>query len=98
MKIEPEGVKVLIEPQIVKEQTSGGIFLPQTARDQEQYAVIKGKVLAIGPAASVEFDSGELKVGDEVIFAKYGGMVVRDEDAGTDFRVVNDEDIIAKVS
>jgi len=98
MKIEPEGVKCLIEPQFVKEQTSGGLFIPQTVRDQEQYAVIKGKVLAIGPAAQVEFDSGQLEVGDEVIFAKYGGMVVRDEDTGTDLRVVNDEDIIAKVS
>jgi len=98
MKIEPEGVKCLISPQIVEEKTSGGIYRPPTARDQEQYAVIKGKVLAIGPAAQVEFDSGQLEVGDEVIFAKYGGMVVRDEDAGTDLRVVNDEDIIAKVS
>jgi len=98
MKIEPEGVKILILPDPVPEKTDGGIYRPQTAREQEQHAVTIGTVVAIGPAAQIEFDDAPLEEGDRVVYAKYGGFAVKDEDTGIDYRILNDEDIIARIS
>jgi len=95
--IQPEGVKILVLPDAVQEKTNGGIYLPETVKDGEQRAVNQGEIVAIGPAADVAFGVGDkLKVGDRVIFAKYGGFPVRDMDI--DYRVLNDEDIIARIA
>jgi co-chaperonin GroES (HSP10) len=53
--------------------------------------------VTIGPAVAIEFEKDQpLAVGDKVVYAKYGGFAVFD---GTDeFRVLNDEDIIARIS
>ena len=96
MKIEPEGVKVLVLPDPIPEKTDGGIYRPPTARDSEQGAVIIGTLVAIGPAAQLEMDGDPLKQGDKVLYAKYGGFVVKDEDI--EYRVLNDEDIIARIT
>lgn len=93
--IEPEGVKILVEPEKLEEKTEGGIYLAPQGLEREQMAVTKGKVLKIGPDAEVTFFDGPLKVNDTIIFAKYGGMVVKDN--GDEYRVINDEDVIAKV-
>lgn len=93
--LKPEGVKVLVIPEEVKEKTDGGIYLAPEARDREQYAMTKGKVVAIGPDVEACFEDRNLEIGDVVIFAKYGGAVVKDDDI--EYRVINDEDIMAKV-
>jgi len=94
--IKPEGVKVLILPKEVEKKTEGGIYVPDSVQEAAKFTAVMGKVLAIGPAAAVEFDDGPLKVGDEVIHAKHSGVFVTGDD-GVDVRIVNDIDIQARI-
>ncbi|MCR5261522.1 MAG: co-chaperone GroES [Candidatus Gastranaerophilales bacterium] len=79
MSIRPLGDKIVIEIIDDAEQTSGGIFIPDSAKEKPQ----KGKVVAVGNGRTL--DSGEkepveVKVGEIVLYAKY---------AGTDIKVDN---------
>ena len=94
-RLMPEGVKILIDPDIVSEQTDGGIYLAPQAREDEQYATVVGTVLAIGPNADVMFEDGPLDVGDRITWAKFGGVIVDHDDK--EARMIQDEDVIAKV-
>ncbi len=75
MKIRPLGDRVLVEPQEEKEQTVGGIIIPDAAKEKP----MQGKVLAIGK----KFDKDHkeipfsVKVGDTVLLPKYGGTEVK---------------------
>jgi len=89
-KIRPLGDKVVVKVSEEEEKTAGGIILPDTARKKPQ----EGKVLAIGPGKLL--DDGKLapmnvKVGDIVIFAKYGGTEITVDDEEL---VILDEDSI----
>lgn len=90
--------KVLIKPEEIKEQTAGGIFIPQEARDKEQAGATKGEIIDISPLAFKydDWPSDERvpKVGDNVAFARYAGVSIDDSDGET-YRLVNDKDIIA---
>lgn len=73
--IKPLGDKVVVEPLESEEKSPGGIILPDTAKQKPQ----EGKVIAVGPGRIL--DDGKraemaVKVGDKVIFAKYGGTEV----------------------
>jgi len=98
MKIEPEGVRLLIRPDPVAEKTSGGIYRPDSAREQEQNATTIGTVVLLGPAVMLELDGEPLEIGHRVAFARYGGYPIRDEEADIDYRVLNDEDVIARIT
>ena len=91
--IRPLGDKVVVKVSEEEEKTAGGIILPDTARKKPQ----EGKVLAIGPGKLL--DDGKLapmnvKVGDIVIFAKYGGTEITVDDEEL---VILDEDSIYAV-
>lgn len=59
-------------------------------------SVDKGIVISIGPTAWKDFHGTPwCKVGDEVIFAKFAGKIVKDEDDNEDYFILNDEDIVA---
>jgi len=92
---QPEGCKILVKVEKVKEQTEGGIWKPPTAKDDEQLAATTGEVVAIGPSVDIAFNDGPLKVGDKIKFAKYGGVLIDEEDF---IRVINDEDILTRVT
>lgn len=93
--LEPTGHHVLILPDTVEKTTASGIYLPEETRQQQQAATVTGKIIAIGKQAWVGFAEGEpwAKVGDKVFYAKYGGCLVTHEKK--EFRLVNDEDIVA---
>ena len=79
--IKPLADRIVIKVIDDAQQTSGGIFIPDSAKEKPQ----KGEVIAVG--AGKTLDSGEkepmeVKVGDVVLFAKY---------SGTDVKVGNDE-------
>ncbi len=95
-ELKPEGVKILIEPDVVKDKTDGGLYLPDQVKDDKKYATVQGAVLAIGPNADVMFEDGPLDIGDKVIYAKYGGVIV--DYNGKECKIVNDEDILAKMT
>lgn len=95
MKIKPLGDRVLIEAVEDTEQIKGGIVIPDSAKEKPQEA----KVITLGTGKvdengkNIEFD---VKAGDLVLTAKYGGTEVRLDDE--DYRIVNSDDILAIIS
>jgi chaperonin GroES len=78
-----------------EEVTSGGIVLPDTAKEKPQ----RGTVIAVGPGKLL--DSGErgtlsVAVGDQVIYGKYGGTEI--EVDGEEVKILRESDILAKVT
>ena len=93
MNIKPLGDKVLVKPDDVSEsKTSGGIIIPDTAKEKPQ----KGKIAAVGPGRTDE--NGKIiklnvKVGDKVLYSKYGGNELEYE--GEQYLIMSESDIYA---
>lgn len=92
--LKPLDDRVIIKPAESEEVTSGGIVLPEKAREKQQ----RGKVVAVGPGKLL--DSGEratlaVKVGDSVLYGKYSGNEVKVN--GDELKIVRESDILAKV-
>ncbi len=93
VKLQPLADRVLVKPVEKEEKTKSGIYLPDTAKEKPQ----EGKVLAVGPGKMT--DDGkrippDLKVGDTVIYAKYGGTEIKVDDE--DLIILRESDILAK--
>ncbi len=94
MNIRPLGDRVLVEPIEEKEQTVGGIIIPDTAKEKP----MQGKVLAIGK--KTDKDSGkeipfDVKKGDMVLLPKYGGTEVKLD--GKKLQLVREEDLLGVI-
>ncbi len=92
-KLEPLGDRVVVRPVPKEEVTKGGIVLPDTAKEKPQ----EGEVIAVGPGRMT--DEGkrlpmDIKVGDTVIYAKYGGTEIKDGDE--ELIILRESDILAK--
>jgi chaperonin GroES len=90
--IRPVGDRVVVKPAGKEEVTKSGIVIPDTAKEKPQ----EGEVIAVG--AGKLLDSGErgameVKVGDKVLFAKYGGTEFKLD--GDDLLVLRESDILA---
>ena len=93
--IKPLGDRVLLKVLEAEAKTKGGIVLPDTAKEKPQ----EGEVVAVGKGRTQEDGSLiplEVKVGDKVLFAKYGGTEVTTKD-GEEYLIVKEEDILAIV-
>ncbi len=91
MKFRPLHDRVLIKVLDSEEKTSGGIIIPDTAKEKPQ----EGEVVAIGPGAINE--SGKLtpmdvKVGDVVLFGKWSGTEVKID--GQEYSIMKESDIM----
>ncbi len=78
-KLQPLADRVLVKPIEKEERTKSGIYLPDTAKEKPQ----EGEVLAVGPGKMDEDGKRiplDLKVGDRVIYAKYGGTEIKVDD------------------
>lgn len=94
-KIKPTPGNVLIEPLEAEERTKAGIYLPESASERPQ----KGKVLAVGGDFISESGAkikSPVKVGDLVIYKKWGGTEVKID--GKEYLFAKFEDILAVVS
>lgn len=93
MKLKPLGDKVVVKQTEAEEKTKSGIVLPETAKEKPQ----QGKVLAVGPGKNEEGKTVpmEVKVGDKVIYSKYGGTEVRIDEE--DLLILSQSDILAVV-
>jgi chaperonin GroES len=94
LNLRPLDDRVVVRPLEAEEMTAGGIVLPDAAKEKPQ----RGKVLATGPGKLLDSGNrGELsvKIGDEVIYGKYGGSEV--EVDGEDLKILRESDILAKV-
>ncbi len=94
LNVKPLDDRMIIIPDDPEEVTSGGIVLPDSAREKPQ----RGKVLATGPGKLL--DSGErgkmsVKKGDVVFYGKYSGTEV--EVGGEQYVIVREGDILAIV-
>ena len=94
LSIKPLGDRVVVKPIEQDEITSGGIMLPDTAKEKPQ----KGEILAAGPGSRNE--AGErvemdVKVGDTVLYAKYAGTEIKLD--GEKVLVLRESDILAIV-
>ncbi len=90
--LKPIGDKVIVKPKAEEEKTSGGIILPDTAKEKPQ----EGTVIAVGPGSMLE--NGErrpmsVKEGDNVIYSKYGGTEVTVE--GEEYIILDEDSIYA---
>jgi chaperonin GroES len=92
MKIRPLGDKVVVRASTAEERTTGGIVLPDAAREKPQ----QGQVVAVGPGRLLETgDRAPMNVseGDTVIFSKYGGQEVKLN--GEELLILDQESIYA---
>lgn len=92
MNLRPLGDKVVVKASTQDEKTSGGIVLPDAAREKPQ----QGTVIAIGPGRVLE--TGErapmsVQVGDMVIYSKYGGNEVKL--GGQEYLILDQDSIYA---
>lgn len=95
VKLRPLADRVVVEP-VEREETfaGGALVLPETAKEKPQ----QGEVLAAGPGRCGE-DGGriamEVKVGDQVLFAKYAGTELKID--GKKVLILKESDILAVV-
>ncbi|NPV28957.1 MAG: co-chaperone GroES [Firmicutes bacterium] len=90
--LRPLGDHVVVKPLSREEKTEGGIILPDTAKEKPQ----EGEVIAVGPGRLLENGTRvqpEVKVGDRVVYAKYGGTEVKIE--GVEYLIMRESDILA---
>ena len=91
-KVRPLADKVLVEPKKEEDKTSGGIVLPDTAKEKPQ----EGKVIAVGVGKTLENGTVvpvAVKEGDVVIYSKYGGTEV--SVGGKDFLILDEGSLLA---
>lgn len=95
LKLRPLGDRIVVRPFEGEEKTSTGLYLPETAKEKPQ----QGEVLAAGPGRFD--DEGEkripldVKVGDKVLFARYGGTEIKLD--GEKLLILKESDILAVV-
>ncbi len=93
-KIEPLGDRVVVKAIEEGDVSKGGIILPDTAKEKPQ----EGEVVAVGPGRVT--DDGkriamEVKVGDRVVYSKYGGTEIKQDDE--ELLILRESDILAKI-
>lgn len=96
----PTGWRILVLPYRGKGKTEGGIFLPDSAVEQQKISTQVGYVLKVGPLAyqdSEKFPSGPWCAEKEwVMFARYAGS--RFAIDGGEVRILNDDEILARIN
>ena len=89
--LEPLEDRIVVKPGEAEETTVSGIVIPDTAKEKPQ----EGEVIAVGPG---RFEEGnrvpvDVKVGDKVIYSKYGGTEVKVE--GEEYLILSARDVLA---
>ncbi|RLC69105.1 MAG: co-chaperone GroES [Chloroflexi bacterium] len=95
MKLQPLGDRVVVKPMTEEEVSKGGIILPDTAKEKPQ----RGQVIAVGPGRLDEDGKRiamEVKKGDKVIYSKYAGTEIKEDDE--EYLILRESDILAKFS
>jgi len=93
IKLQPMADRVVIKPIEREEVTKVGIVLPDTVKEKPQ----EGKVIAVGPGRLSEDGKRiamDVKVGDIVVYAKYGGTEIKIEEE--ELVILRESDILAK--
>ena len=96
VNIKPLEDRIVVKPLDAEQTTASGLVIPDTAKEKPQ----QGTVLAVGPGKRSD-TSGELipmdvKVGDTVVYSKYGGTEITV--AGDDLLILSSRDVLAIVA
>ena len=94
MQLKPIGDRVIVERFKAEDKTSGGIILPDNAKNKPQ----RGKVLAVGPGKLQKDGTRkpfQVKVGDTVLFTSWAGDEYKDRKLDREVLVMHEEDIMA---
>ena len=92
--LKPLEDRIVVEPLEAEQVTASGLVIPDTAKEKPQ----EGKVLAVGPG---RFDDKgaripvDVKVGDVVLYSKYGGTEVKY--SGQEYLVLSARDVLAVI-
>ncbi|NMH99117.1 co-chaperone GroES [Pseudonocardia acidicola] len=93
--IQPLEDKIVVQANEAETTTASGIVIPDTAKEKPQ----EGKVLAVGPGRYTEQGARiplDVKVGDVVIYSKYGGTEVKYN--GEEYLILSARDVLAVVN
>jgi len=93
VKVQPMADRLVVRPIEREEVTKGGIVLPDTVKEKPQ----EGEVVAIGPGRLSEDGKRiamDIKVGDRVIYARYGGTEIKIDDE--ELVILRESDVLAK--
>ena len=94
VNIKPLEDKILVQANEAETTTASGLVIPDTAKEKPQ----EGEVVAVGPG---RFEDGarvplDVKVGDTVIYSKYGGTEVKV--SGDEYLILSARDVLAIVT
>ena len=89
INVKPLADRVIIEPSAAEETTSGGIIIPDTAKEKPK----EGKVVAVGSGKKDE--PVTVKVGQTVLYGQYSGTEIKID--GSDYLIMRESDIFAIV-
>lgn len=85
MNLQPLNGRVLLEPLEAADQTAGGIYVPESAKERPTEGIVR----------AISADAGEeIELGDRVMYKKFSGDEIHFE--GSDYRLVSFEDLLAK--
>ena len=93
VSIKPLEDRIVVKPLDAEQTTASGLVIPDTAKEKPQ----EGEVLAVGPG---RFEEGQrlpldVKVGDTVLYSKYGGTEVKY--AGEEYLILSARDVLAVI-
>ena len=92
LKIKPLGDRIVVKPVSAEQKLASGIIIPDTAKEKPQ----QGEVLAVGSGRMLENGTRvalEVKVGDKVLYSKYGGTEIKIEEQ--ELLILNERDVHA---
>ncbi|HYN17340.1 MAG TPA: co-chaperone GroES [Actinomycetes bacterium] len=94
VSLQPLEGRIVVKPSEGEEMTASGLVIPDTAKEKPQ----EGEVIAVGPG---RFEDGnrvplDVKVGDKVIYSKYGGTEVKL--GGDELLILSARDVLAIVN
>ncbi len=95
LKVRPLHDRILVRRKTEDEKTAGGLFIPDSAKEKPQ----KGEIIATGNGRVLEGGKVlplEVKIGDEVLFAKYAGTELKFE--GEELLMMREEDVLGVIN
>jgi chaperonin GroES len=96
MKVKPLGDRIVIRREEAEETTSGGIVLPDTAKNKPQ----RGTVLAVGPGRMLKDGTRrplQVKQGDKVLFTSWAGDEFKGRSTSDNILLMREEDVLAVI-
>jgi chaperonin GroES len=96
VKIKPLGDRIVVKRSEAKEKSTGGILLPDSAKDKPQ----KGQVLAVGNGKLLKDGSRrslQVKEGDMILFTAWAGDEFKENRSGDNILLMREEDVLAVI-